>query len=246
MANIILNPGQRKITDNGVYHLNHGSKQVYQFAGGAGTGKSVVLNKIAEESGIPPHRIAPMAFTGAAAMVMRMKGFLNARTIHSWLYEPTLVPKEVNGAPILDELLGTPIMELKFIPKDVRDFSDIDAFFIDEGWMVPRHMRAKIEAPGKKIIVAGDAQQLKPVGDEPAYLYEQGEVEYLTQIMRQKQGSGKLYIADRVLRGLPVQTGFYGDCLVIYEDELSDDMILGADILLCVRNQTKEKYNKYV
>lgn len=240
----ILNPGQQRVVSKGIKHLKYGSRQVFEFSGGAGTGKSVVLNEIANGSGIPKNRIAAMAFTGAAAMVMRMKGFPNARTIHSWLYEPILVPKtDTNGKEILDEYLGIPVLELKFVPKDIKD---IDAFFIDEGWMVPRHMKYEIESRDKKIIVAGDSQQLKPVGDEPAYLYDTENVEYLTEIMRQKQGSGLLYIADRAIKGLPIQTGFYGDCLVIYEDELTKDMILGADIILCGRNETREKYNKHV
>lgn len=243
MALYILNEGQNIIKNNAIHHLKYDSKQVYQFAGDAGTGKSLVLNEIANECGVPKQRIAAMAFTGAAAMVMRMKGFPNAKTIHSWLYEPILLPKIVNGVEVLDELLGTPILELKFIPKDI---SEIDYFFIDEGYMVPRHMKQEIECRGKKIIVGGDSHQLKPVADEPAYLYDPSEVEYLTEIMRQKKGSGKLYIADRALKGLPISTGFYGDCLVIYEDELNIDMILGADIILCGRNETREKYNKYV
>lgn len=238
-----LNKGQDRIVNDGVNHLRLGSKQVFQFAGPAGTGKSVVLNEIANRSGIPKNRIAPMAFTGAAAMVMRLKGFPNAKTAHSWLYEPDLVPKIVNGTEVLDQYLGTPVFELKFVPKDIKE---IDAFFIDEGWMVPRHMKHEIESRGKKIIVGGDSQQLKPVGDEPAYLYDPSEVEYLTEVMRQRQGSGLLYIAQRALAGYPVQTGFYGDCLVIYEDELTPEMILGADIILCGKNATREKYNDYV
>jgi exodeoxyribonuclease-5 len=238
-----LNKGQEIITSKGVNHLRYGSEQIYQFDGLPGTGKSVVLNEIANRSAISKERIAPMAFTGAAAMVMRLKGFPNARTIHSWLYEPVLEPKMVNGKIVLDEYLQTPVLELNFIPKDI---SDIDAFFIDEGYMVPRHMRKEIEAKGKKIIVTGDSNQLKPVGDEPAYLYDKQNIDHLTEVMRQKKGSGILYIADRAIKGLPIQTGFYGDCLVIYQDELTNDMILGADIILCGRNETREKYNRMV
>lgn len=244
MVKYTLNDGQSTITNNGVDHLRRGSKQVFQFAGEAGTGKSVVLNEIANRSGIPKNRIAAMAFTGAAAMVMRMKGFPNARTIHSWLYEPVVVPKtSSDGSIIIDNYLGTPMMELKFVPKDINE---IDAFFIDEGPMVPRRMKEEIESRGKKIIVGGDSSQLKPVADEPAYLYDPSEVQYLTEVMRQKQGSGILYIARRILDGLPIHTGFYGDCLVIDEEELTDEMILGADVILCGKNATREKYNKIV
>lgn len=244
MSQIIFNEGQKRIIKKGVDHIKNSSKQVFQFAGEAGTGKSVVLNEIANQSGIPKQRIAPMAYTGAAAMIMRLKGFPNARTEHSWLYEPIVQAKvDVNGNPIMDDYLGVPLMELVFAPKDINE---IDLFLIDEGYMTPRSMRDEIESRGKKIIVAGDASQLKPVADEPAYLYDPNEVEYLTEVMRQRQGSGILYIARRVLAGLPIHTGFYGDCLVIYEDELTSDMILGADIILCGKNITREKYNTMI
>ena len=41
---------QEEIIDEGVYHLKHGSKQVYEFGGLAGTGKSYTLNKIIDKS----------------------------------------------------------------------------------------------------------------------------------------------------------------------------------------------------
>ena len=79
-----FNKKQREIIDKAVYHVRHGNNQVYEYSGYPGTGKTFVLMQIIKEIGIPLHRIAPMAFIGQAAIVMRTKGLINAKTCHSW------------------------------------------------------------------------------------------------------------------------------------------------------------------
>ena len=49
------------------------------------------MNEIISRLGLDMSQVAPMAYTGAAAIVMRTKGLFNARTIHSWLYEPKII-----------------------------------------------------------------------------------------------------------------------------------------------------------
>lgn len=239
------NDGQAKIIKAGIEHARGLSgKQVFEYRGPAGTGKSVVMDAIAKGSGIPIDRIAAMAYIGQAAIIMRSKGFTGARSIHSWLYEPVDVPLMKDGKPVLDPIMNTPMTKLEFIPKDLTD--DIDIFFIDEGWTVPYSMKAEIESRGKKIIVGGDYRQLPPVADKPAYLYGDDVME-LDQIMRQAEGSGIIYIADRLYNGLPVYTGEYGnDCLVIYEDELDDSALTYADMVVCGTNRTRDAYNNYI
>ena len=88
---IILNKGQNHVVKEALKMLKEGNEQVFQYSGGPGTGKSVVLNSIVEQSGISRSRIAPMSFIGAAAIVMRIKGLHNAKTAHSWLYNPVQI-----------------------------------------------------------------------------------------------------------------------------------------------------------
>lgn len=240
---IILNKEQEYIVNEGVKFLKHSSEQVFQYAGYAGTGKSVVLQCILDRSGIPLHRVAPMAYIGQAAIVMRLKGLMNAKTIHSWLYQPTEIPMlDQFGNVVMDEYFNRPKYRLAFEPKPL---DDIDAILVDEAGSVPLELRYEIESRGKKIIATGDLGQLPPVIGNPAFLYS-GRVLELNQIMRQAEGSALLYLADRARKGLPIHHGYYGDVLVIDEDDLTNDMIMNSDIVIGAKNATRDYINKKV
>lgn len=240
---MIYNSGQEKIIQEAVHHILYGDNLVYQYSGGPGTGKTTVLMEIIRRIGIPLHRIAPMAYIGQAAIVMRTKGLYNAKTIHSWLYEPVEVPlKDEKGNVIYDTTYNVPIMTVQFIP---RDLNDIDYFIIDEGGTVPLSMKKDIESRGKKIIVCGDANQLPPVGDAPAYLHG-GRISYLTETMRQGHLSTIPIIANMVLRGITPATGLYGNVLVIERKDLTDEMLRYTSIVLCGTNRTRDSYNSYI
>lgn len=235
----ILNSGQQYVVDEAVNWYRNSSEQIFQFTGPAGTGKSVVLNEIIRRLGIPLEKIAPMAYIGQAAIVMRLKGLTNAKTIHSTLFNPVEAYQlDSNHNIVMDTYLNKPKFELKFEPKDL---SGVELMVIDEGGSVPRSLKYEIESRGIKILVAGDLDQLPPVKDQPAYLYE-GKIHHLTEVMRQKLNSGMLYIADRARRGLPIHTGYYGDCIVIEESDLNDYMIAKSDIIVCGTNASREKF----
>lgn len=242
---MIFNKEQKRIIDEAVNHVKNRNKQVYQFSGKAGTGKTAVLSEIIRRIGIPMNRIATMAYIGQAAIVMRTRGLYQSKTIHSWLYEPIIEPVlDKNGIQLRDEIYNTPVFNMTFIP---RDFNDIDYMIIDEGRTVPLSMKKDIEAKGKPIIVCGDKHQLPPVMDEPAYLRDDDtNISYLTQIMRQGKNSEIVYIADLVSRGIPLSAGLYGNVLVIEKRDLTDEMIQNSQILICGTNKTREYYNSYI
>lgn len=242
---MILNPGQESIVEAAVDFVRNpnNSEQVFQFTGPPGTGKSVVLGEILRRLHLPWTVVAPMAFTGAAAIVMRLKGLINAKTIHSWLYEPVEVPLlDASGKPIMDNYLNRPITKLTFRPKDL---SGIKLIVFDEGWTVPLSMKKHILNIGAKIIVAGDPDQLPPVADQPAF-FTSGKVYRLTQVMRQAEGSPIIYLSQRAIQGLPIHTGNYGKVMVITEDELNDYMLSCSPVVLCGRNVTRDKYNDHI
>ena len=244
---MILNDNQAYVADQAYRFYRYSSDQVFQFAGGPGTGKSVVMNAIAERL-VHDHLISydemlPMAYTGQAAIVMRTKGFPYARSIHSSIYTVEYVPKlDDLGRTMIDTKYNAPILTLKMVPKDL---SKIKLMLIDEGGMVPRRMKYDIEKYGIKIIVCGDLGQLPPVADEPAYLVD-GKIHYLTKIMRQAEGSGIVYIANRCLQGLPIHTGLYGNVLVIDNDDLTNEMIAASNVVICGKNSTRDKINNIV
>ena len=217
-----------------------GGGQVFQYTGGPGTGKSFLLKHIIKELNIPWYKIAPMAYTGQAAIVMRSYGLDNAKTIHSWLYEPVIdYARNPDGTFVLDSYLNKPIKKLIFVPKH---FDDIAFFVIDEGSLVPLIMKQEIESRGKKILVTGDINQLPPIYGDSAYLTN-GHLYRLTEVMRQKKNSPIIYLAYRALQGLDIEPGVYGNCKVIYDNELTDQEIIDSDIILCGRNATREMIN---
>ena len=88
----MLNMQQFNIFNAALDNLRHGYKQVFEYSGRGGTGKTYTLKEICDHSNIPEDRILPMAYTGAAAAVLRRKGFKNATTLHSGLFTPEDVP----------------------------------------------------------------------------------------------------------------------------------------------------------
>lgn len=249
MIRFALNPSQESVVQDAVNFVKYSSEQVFQIAGLPGTGKSVVLNEIQcrliDEGIIMPSEVLAMAYTGQAAIVMRTKGFPEARTIHSSLYTPETdvkVDKSTN-LPVMNTKYNVPVTNVKF--SSVPRIPGKSIMFIDEGRMVPLSMKKDIEKYGMKIIVAGDPGQLGPIADDPAYLVD-GKIHYLTQLMRQAENSGIVYIANRCTRGLPIHKGFYGNCLVIDRDELNDEMIMAANIIICGKNKTREEMNNRV
>jgi len=243
MRHITLTKKQQYVVDEAAKFWKSDSEQIFQYAGEAGTGKSIVLEAIKERLGIPARKIAPMAYIGQAAIIMRMKGMTNAKTVYSWLFNPVedyLLDKD--GRIVKDTYFNTPKYTIKFEPKPL---DDIDLMLIDEAPSCPYDLRGEIVSRNKKIIATGDLGQLPPVYGKPAFLYE-GKVHILTDVMAQQSGSALLYLAYRARRGLPIHPGFYGDVLVIEENDLTDQMIIGSDIVICAKNATRDKINKRV
>lgn len=244
---INLTPKQQFIVDEAVKWYYHSSEQVFQFAGNPGTGKSVVMNAIINALGLPKEKVAPMAYIGAAAINMRMKGMDNAKTIHSWIYEAHEEPLlNKYGKPVINKYFNRP--ETRIVYKR-RDLSDIDLFAIDEGGTVPLHMLPDILMAGKKILVAGDLDQLPPVSDTPAFLTN-GQVYVLDEIMRQAKNSAIVYLCQRAKRGLPIHTGIYGNEVIVMEEKdfepMAKVLLPKAGVVLCGKNDTREKYTNII
>ena len=244
---IQLTPKQQEIVNKAVKWYYHSSEQIFQFSGNPGTGKSVVMNAIIQALGIPMERVAPMAYIGAAAINMRLKGMKNAKTIHSWIYEPIEVPiLDDDGNIVMNKYFDRP--EVKII-YTLKPLPDIDLIAIDEGGTVPMRMRKDILDTKKKILVAGDLDQLPPVSDKPAFLAS-GEVHVLNEIMRQAKNSAIIHLCQRAKRGLPIHTGVYGNEVMVLEkkdfDLIAPKILPSAGVVLCGRNETRTTYTNYI
>ena len=241
-----LNECQEYITNLAVQHFLHGQDQVFEFTGRAGTGKSVVLHEIVERLNLKPHEVLPMAPTGQAAIIMRTKGFKNACSIHSSLFEfVDVIETDSTGRPIIDKYYNTIKTTRQFRPK-THISPDIKLMIIDEGYMVPEYLKSVILKFGVKVIVAGDKCQLPPVKANAAFLYNDNILE-LTELMRQCKDSPIVYLAERARQGLPIHCGKYGNnVIVLNERDLTDDMIKKSNIVLCGTNSTREAINSHI
>lgn len=244
---IHLTDKQQAIVDAAVNWYHNSSEQIFQFAGNPGTGKSVVMNAIIEAIGLPKNAVAPMAYVGAAAINMRLKGLTTARTIHSWIYETIEIPiKDINGNIVMNKYFNRPEVEYKRVLKELPEIS---LLAIDEGGTVPLNMKQDILNLGKKILVAGDLDQLPPVANPPAFLVD-GQIHVLTEIMRQAKNSAIIYLCQRAKNGLPIHTGVYGNEVIVLEEKdfkiIAPKVLPTAGVVLCGRNETRERYTNYI
>ena len=243
---INLNNRQQTFVDMAVDWFYHSSSTLLQLAGYAGTGKSVVISEILNRLQLHDDEVLPMAYTGQACTIMRKRGLSNACTCHSGLFIPVQeVEKDQYGNIKMNKTFNIPIITWKFIPKDFST-SRIKLIILDEAWMIPKRFRKFIDDTGIKVIAAGDPGQLPPIGDEPGYLVD-GSIFFLSELMRQSEDSPIVYLANKARNGEYIEPGLYGnDVLVIFDDELDNEMLSRSDVILCGKNATRESINNKV
>lgn len=245
---MILNEQQQLVINEFKKFWSDPNQQIFQYAGYPGTGKTFLLYEILKSVNIDKKRVAPMAYIGQAAINMRLNGLVNAKTIHSWIYNYEQVfIRDTDGNIKLDPYFNTPLTKNSFVYNPYA-MDDYDLIIIDEGGSVPLSLKDDILRYGKKIIVTGDLGQLPPPCDNPAFLTS-GKIFKLTQIMRQddNENNGILILAEKAKNKEKINVGKYGDnCIVILESELSDSMLAEADIVICGTNKTRDKYNRII
>lgn len=244
--NFVLNPEQEFIVNEAVNWFLNSNEQVFQYDGPPGSGKSVVLNEIVRRLGLDINtQVAPMSFIGAASLVMRTKGLYTAKTAHSWIYEVYKVPrKDSTTGMIIYKKDGEPYYTYKFRPRTSLG-PTIELIIIDEAYCMPRSMRPVIESFGIKILACGDQNQLPPVKDAPAYLVD-GKIYHLTRVMRQIGIEDIVNIAYKAMIGAPLMNGYYGNSMVIDREDLTDSMLLWADVIITGTNKTRDKINNHI
>lgn len=138
--------------------INQGEKLIL-VTGGAGTGKTTLVQWLQEAEVLPLSNIAVVAFTGIAALVCRGK------TIHSFFSLPptTILPDTVlsnissTRASVLQKLELLIIDEISMVRADLMDA-------IDRRLRTARHSHERFA--GVPVLMVGDPCQLPPVVSE--------------------------------------------------------------------------------
>jgi exodeoxyribonuclease-5 len=186
-----------------------------QCRGPAGTGKTTLAVEFANRLGA-----IALTFTGKAAAVLRRKGARRVETIHSYVY----------GAPEVAELAdgGT---ALHWHPREHPKPASLIA--VDETCQIDPALGRHLLSLDGQIVTFGDSIQLPPIDGRPAFSDRFPVDVELTKIHRQSAQSSVLRLATQIREGGPLPKG---------EDFCLDDL-LGADVVLCALNGTRQRFN---
>ena len=214
--------------------LKGGQSQLFRLFGYAGTGKTTLARYFAEHV---DGDVQFAAFTGKAAQVLRSKGAVNARTIHSLIYRPR------GEEQVEDEMTGRKTMSPTFSLNRQSPIAKAKLVVIDECSMVDEALGRDLMSFGTPILVLGDPGQLPPISG--GGFFTEHEPDYLlTEIHRQARDNPIIRLALDVREGREFMHGDYGTAQVIAKADVDSDLVLAADQVLVGINRTRRRYNQ--
>lgn len=220
---------------------NAQNNQVFEISGGAGTGKSTLIQYFIDKINLKHDDVLFLAYTGKAASRLQRLG-LPATTIHSAIYKFKMEEvRDESGHLIFKEnghVLKQPTFKLrKHLAKDVS------LIVIDEGSMVDARIASDLLSFGIPIVVLGDLNQLPPVFGNSYFLRKPNVV--LTQIMRQAENNPIVHLSQMVLSGKELKPGVFGHSAVMKKRDLTEYQFKHSDIVLTGTNRLRYNINQY-
>ena len=200
-----------------------GGAQVFRLFGYAGTGKTTLARRIADDV---DGAVAFGAFTGKAASVMRQKGCHDAATIHSLIYR---TKEGDEGGPTFTLNRSGPAAKA-------------DLIVIDECSMVDSDLGNDLLSFDKPVLVLGDPAQLPPVRGGGFFTEAEPDV-MLTEVHRQAADDPIVRMAMTIREGGRLETGEYGESRVIRRRDIDPAQVLDCDQVLVGLNRTRRLYN---
>jgi exodeoxyribonuclease-5 len=204
--------------------LKRGKPQVFRLFGYAGTGKTTLARKIADDI---DGEVAFAAFTGKAALVLRSKGCKNARTIHSLIYRAR----------------ETDTDEPTFVLNDESSVMTASLVIIDECSMVDADLGRDLLSFGKPVLVLGDPAQLPPVKGGGFFTDAEPDM-MLTEVHRQAADNPIIRLSMRVREGEAFALCPDGNAKVIEKRDIDAATVVSADQVLVGLNRTRRAYNR--
>ena len=204
------------------------------ISGYAGTGKTTLIKFIVTAlPGVDPEEdVCYVAYTGKAANVLKNHGFRNARTAHKLLYEARMMP---NG-----KYKFSPRVELEDHPLVV---------VVDEVSMLPKDMWDLLCSHNVYILACGDPAQLPVIQDNPKedkdnHVLDNPHI-FLDEIVRQAKESEIIRFSMHLREGnsLFSYTSDKEEVMLFDKADLTDDVMLWADQVLCATNGTCGRIN---
>ncbi|GJE56304.1 MULTISPECIES: ATP-dependent DNA helicase [Methylobacterium] len=203
--------------------MKGGGDQVFRLFGYAGTGKTTLARRIADDV---DGTVLFGAFTGKAASVMRQKGCHDAATIHSLIYR---TKEGDEGGPTFTLNRSGPAAKA-------------DLIVIDECSMVDSDLGNDLLAFDKPVLVLGDPAQLPPVRGGGFFTEAEPDV-MLTEVHRQAADDPIVRMAMTVREGGRLELGTFGDSRVVSRRTLDPTEVLDCDQVLVGMNKTRRLYN---
>jgi exodeoxyribonuclease V len=235
----------------------------FVIEGYAGTGKSYSVGEMLRRTKL---RATYMTYTGKAALVLRKYGGLDARTIHSTIYELVKVGDDVfkNLYEKLEKA-GTPeeakeikqeieqLQQPRFVLKEnAFEEDETDILVLDECSMVDTDILNDLLSFDLPIIALGDPGQLPPVKGEGALFQGMADAQ-LTEIRRQALDSPiiKWSMWARQQRPLPTSgpEGWLSEevCKIpvgMVREAQQLRMMEEHDVVICWKNKTRMMLNQ--
>ncbi|GJE74384.1 MULTISPECIES: ATP-dependent DNA helicase [Methylorubrum] len=200
-----------------------GGSQVFRLFGYAGTGKTTLARRIADDV---DGSVAFGAFTGKAASVMRQKGCHDAATIHSLIYR---TKEGDEGGPTFTLNRSGPAAKA-------------DLIVIDECSMVDSDLGNDLLSFEKPVLVLGDPAQLPPVRGGGFFTEAEPDV-MLTEVHRQAADDPIVRMAMTIREGGRLEVGEYGESRVVRRRDIDPAQVLDCDQVLVGLNRTRRLYN---